>query len=103
MHTIIEGQRIADCEMWSAMATAKVSGDRAEVVRLARVVLHGFSAAVDYPASLFYSEIMEAFPECVVVLTTRERALEPVVSLQWSPPVRPRPHHLMRHGLTCRQ
>jgi len=37
-------------------------------------VLGGYAAAVDWPAAAFYSQLMEACPDAVVLLSTREDA-----------------------------
>ena len=36
--------------------------------------LAGYVAAVDWPAAAFYEELMEAFPDAIVLLSTRENA-----------------------------
>jgi hypothetical protein len=37
-----------------------------------RTLLEGYAAAVDWPASAFWPELMEAFPEALVVLSVRD-------------------------------
>jgi Sulfotransferase domain len=38
--------------------------------------LSGYAAAVDWPASIFWRELAEAYPDAVIVLSTRENAAQ---------------------------
>jgi hypothetical protein len=74
MERIITEGGLDDARLWMAMADAKGHGETARVVSLARRALAGQDAAVDYPASIFYKELMLAFPDAKVILTTRDTA-----------------------------
>ncbi len=39
-----------------------------------RALLHGFVATVDWPAAAYWKELSEAFPEAIIVLSTRPSA-----------------------------
>ena len=72
MDTIIKEGQIAHAQVWMDMLDAKARGDREQVKALAKPLLDGYTAAVDYPASIFYEELMELYPDAKCVLTTRE-------------------------------
>lgn len=53
----------AEVPTWEAAAR----GEKVDWTRF----LRGWGAAVDFPAALYYRELMEAFPDAKVILTTR--------------------------------
>lgn len=67
-----DGLKKGHCDIWEAMADAKASGDKEKVMKLGRPLLEPYCAAVDWPPSLFYEELMEAFPDTKIILTTRD-------------------------------
>ena len=72
MDNIIKEGGDADVDIWMAMYEAKGRGDTAAVAELGKKVLAGQEAAIDYPASYFYQELMVAFPDAKVLLTVRD-------------------------------
>jgi len=67
----VEG-KIDDTNVWLEMLDAQAKGDSAAVGALAGKILNGYGAAIDWPASLFYKELMETYPEAKLILTVRK-------------------------------
>lgn len=59
-------KRPAEVKTWEAAAR----GEKVEW----RTFLRGWGATVDFPSALYYSELMEAFPDAKVILTIRDAA-----------------------------
>ena len=63
----------SDPACWMKVLDAKVTGDAEDVRYLLRKMLGSYAGAVDWPACIFYQELMSAFPEAKVILTVREK------------------------------
>lgn len=74
MDRITIEEKIEHTHVWMAMLEAKASADSAKVAKLGKELLDadGQKAAIDWPASLFYKELMQAYPEAKVILTVRD-------------------------------
>mmetsp|Transcript_37107 Transcript_37107/g.115470 ORF Transcript_37107/g.115470 Transcript_37107/m.115470 type:complete len:280 (-) Transcript_37107:62-901(-) len=72
MESIVAEGNYHHIEMWTAMKDAQVRGDRAKVKEVARELLDGYVAAIDYPPSLFYEELLELYPDAKCVHSVRE-------------------------------
>lgn len=65
-HMVEVFPRPAHFGLWTAAAQGKPVNWKA--------VFDGFGAAVDWPASAFWKEISEAFPDAIILLSTRSSA-----------------------------
>jgi hypothetical protein len=63
-HFFTQFERPQDIDVWQAADEGKPVDWRA--------LLAGFRAAVDWPASLFYKQLMEIFPDAKVLLNVRD-------------------------------
>lgn len=71
MDVITVEEKIEDTITWMQMCAAQEAKDSTKVVTLAKKVLNGYAAAIDWPASLYYKELMQAYPDAKVILTVR--------------------------------
>jgi hypothetical protein len=64
MQEVMKNYDRGDVEQWDAAVTGKAVDWQA--------LFAGYEATVDFPACVFYRELMEAFPDALVVLSVRD-------------------------------
>jgi len=58
--------------LWEEASIAQKAGDDKKVKELLVKMLAGFKSTLDYPAAIFYKELLELCPDAKVVLTIRD-------------------------------